>query len=107
MAANFCLNCGHALETRDIGGTDRRACPACDFVFWGDYSIGVGALVVRDEKVLLIRRAQDPGKGFWTNPGGYCEQLEPISDTVVREVFEETGVTATVTGIAALRDQPR
>lgn len=107
MVANYCLNCGHELETRNIGGTDRRACPACGFVFWGDYSIGVGALVVNDGRVLLVRRAQDPGKGVWTNPGGYCEQLEPIEETIVREVLEETGVEATVNGIVALRDQPR
>ncbi|MFD1675507.1 NUDIX domain-containing protein [Alicyclobacillus fodiniaquatilis] len=107
MKANYCLACGHALETRDIDGTDRRACPSCSFVFWGDYSIGVGALVVKDDKVLLVRRAQEPGKGFWTNPGGYCEQLEPLEETIVREVQEETAVLAKVKSVVALRDQPR
>lgn len=107
MAANFCLHCGHALEDRLIDDVERRACPSCDFVFWGDYSLGVGALVVRDGKVLLIRRAQDPGRGFWTNPGGYSEQTEPLHETVVREVLEETGITARITKVVALRDQPR
>lgn len=107
MEANFCLACGHPLETRDIGGEMRRACPVCPFVHWGDYSIGVGALVRRGDGILLVRRAQDPGHGFWTTPGGYVEQEEPIEQAIVREVYEETGVTARVAGITALRDQPR
>jgi ADP-ribose pyrophosphatase YjhB (NUDIX family) len=107
MAIDYCMSCGASLETREIGGTDRRACTKCDFVHWGSYSIGVGALVVKDGKVLLVRRAQDPGKGNWTNPGGYIEQTELIGDTIVREVMEETGVTARVTGVVAVRDQPR
>lgn len=105
--AKFCLACGRELETREIGGTPRKACPECSFVFWGDYSIGVGALVLRDGKMLLVRRAQEPGKGFWTNPGGYAEQLERIDETVRREVLEETGIDAVVTSVAALRDLPR
>jgi len=95
------------METRDVDGTPRRACTQCSFVHWGNYSIGVGALVVKDDKVLLVRRAQEPGKGFWTNPGGYIEQLEPIEETIVREVREESGIEAQVKGIIALRDQPR
>ncbi len=95
------------METRDVDGTLRRACTKCSFVHWGNYSIGVGALVVHEDKMLLVRRAQEPGKGYWTNPGGYIEQMEPIEETIVREVMEECKVTAKVSGIVALRDQPR
>jgi ADP-ribose pyrophosphatase YjhB (NUDIX family) len=107
MEANYCMSCGTALETRDIGGALRRACPACSFVHWGNYSIGVGALVIRDGKVLLVRRAQEPGRGKWTNPGGFIEQTELIHDTIVREMLEETGVEAAVSRIVAVRDLPR
>lgn len=94
---------------RHLGGADRFACTGdeCDFVHWGNYSIGVGALVVRDGKILLVRRAIQPGKGNWTNPGGYIEQHEPIAETIVREVFEESGIRAAVREIVAVRDQPR
>jgi len=97
------------MESRTIDGVERRACmsEACGAIHWGNYSIGVGALVRRDGKILLVRRAQEPGKGNWTIPGGYIEQLEPIGETVVREVVEETGVQSRVVGIVALRDQPR
>ncbi len=100
----YCMECGSALAKKDIDGTERLACTACSFVHWGNYSIGVGALVVRDDKVLLVRRAIEPGKGKWTNPGGYIEQLEPIEDTIVREVYEESGIRAKVQEIIAVRD---
>ncbi|RKP53004.1 NUDIX domain-containing protein [Cohnella endophytica] len=107
MEINFCSSCGAGMENRDVDGTIRRACTKCTFVHWGNYSIGVGALVMKDERVLLVRRAQEPGKGYWTNPGGYIEQLEPIEETVRREVLEECGVEARVRSVVALRDQPR
>ncbi|UJF34058.1 NUDIX hydrolase [Paenibacillus hexagrammi] len=107
MEVNFCLSCGTGLETREVGGEQRRACPACSFVHWGNYSIGVGALVMKEGKLLLVRRAQNPGKGNWTNPGGYIEQMELIHETIKREVMEETGVEATVKRIVAIRDLPR
>jgi ADP-ribose pyrophosphatase YjhB (NUDIX family) len=109
MEINFCMSCGAPLALRDVDGTMRKGCTAdgCSFVHWGNYSIGVGALVMRDGKVLLVRRAQEPGKGYWTNPGGYIEQLEMIHESIKREVKEETGVDAEVRGIVAVRDLPR
>lgn len=107
MEVRYCLSCGHQLEIRNIGGEDRKACPNCSYVFWGNYSIGVGALIIKDEKILLVRRSQNPGKGLWTNPGGYIEQHESIEKTIIREVVEETGITAKVNGIIAVGDMPR
>ncbi|GAA3399478.1 NUDIX hydrolase [Paenibacillus hodogayensis] len=103
----FCSSCGTKLEIRKIDDHDRLACPACPFVHWGSYSIGVGALLKKDGKVLLVRRAQEPGKGYWTNPGGYIEQHEQIHRTIEREVSEEAGIVSKAVGILALRDQPR
>ncbi|AJY75658.1 NUDIX domain-containing protein [Paenibacillus beijingensis] len=107
MEAKHCLLCGQVMIERDVDGTMRRACPDCTYVHWGNYSVGVGALVKKEGKLLLVRRAQNPGKGYWTNPGGYIEQLEPIGETVCREVLEETGVRATVRSVVAIRDLPR
>ncbi|MCQ6560104.1 NUDIX domain-containing protein [Paenibacillus mendelii] len=109
MDVKFCMTCGSPLVLRDVDGTMRMACSdlECKFVHWGNYSIGVGALVVKDEKVLLVRRAQEPGRGYWTNPGGYVEQTELIHETIRREVMEEAGIDAVVTTVVAFRDQPR
>ena len=54
--------------------------------------VGVGAVVWKDSKVLLIRRANDPGAGTWSLPGGTQEIGETIRETAIREVREETSV---------------
>ncbi len=52
----------------------------------------VGAIAVRDEHLLLIRRAQAPGEGLWSLPGGRVEAGETLAEAVVRETAEETGI---------------
>jgi mutator protein MutT len=54
--------------------------------------VGVGAVVVRDGKVLLIRRGHEPRKGEWSLPGGIVELGESLVDALRREVREETGL---------------
>jgi 8-oxo-dGTP diphosphatase len=54
--------------------------------------VGVGAVAVRDGRVLLVRRGTEPLKGHWTLPGGLLELGESLSEGVVREVREETGL---------------
>jgi mutator protein MutT len=54
--------------------------------------VGVGAVVIRDGKILLEKRRNDPGKGKWSIPGGVVELGENVNETVVREVKEETGL---------------
>ncbi len=56
--------------------------------------VGVKALIVRRGRVLLLKRAPHslPYPGLWDLPGGGCEKGEPIRETLVREVFEETGL---------------
>lgn len=54
--------------------------------------VGVGAVVIRDGKVLLVKRGRDPGKGFWAIPGGAVELGESLQAAAEREILEETGV---------------
>jgi 8-oxo-dGTP diphosphatase len=54
--------------------------------------VGVGAVVVQDSRVLLVRRGTEPLKGHWTLPGGMLEVGEALTAGVVREVREETGL---------------
>lgn len=54
--------------------------------------VGVGAVIVRDGKALLIKRAHEPRKGEWSLPGGLVDLGESLADAVRREVMEETGL---------------
>jgi len=62
--------------------------------------VGIGAVIVKDNKVLLIKRAGEPGRGLWSIPGGLVELGEKIKDAVRREVKEETGLDVKVDKIA-------
>lgn len=62
--------------------------------------VGVGGVVIRGSRVLLIRRGREPLKGEWSLPGGMLELGETLEGGVKREVLEETGLT--VRPLAAL-----
>lgn len=52
----------------------------------------MGAVIIRDGKVVLIRRGKEPLRGRWVVPGGTVELGESLEDAVVRETLEETGL---------------
>lgn len=54
--------------------------------------MGVGALIFDSDSILLVERAGEPLKGYWSLPGGLLETGELIEDAVRREVREETGL---------------
>lgn len=58
--------------------------------------IGVGAVIVRGDKALLVRRATEPLKDEWSVPGGILELGEKLRVGVAREALEETGLTVEV-----------
>jgi ADP-ribose pyrophosphatase YjhB (NUDIX family) len=53
--------------------------------------VGTGALILRDGKLLLVKRGAHPGFGKWSVPGGLVELGERVQDAMVREVKEEVG----------------
>ena len=54
--------------------------------------IAVGAIVIRDDRILLVKRRKPPGKGLWSIPGGRVELGETLKEAAEREVKEEAGV---------------
>ena len=64
--------------------------------------LGVGAVIVDDNRVLLVRRANPPLQGEWSIPGGLVETGETTREAVVREVLEETALQVGVTVLVEL-----
>ncbi len=58
--------------------------------------VGVGVVVRDGNRILLIKRAKDPGKGLWAVPGGKVRLGEPMRAAASREVLEETGLRVEV-----------
>jgi len=56
-------------------------------------AVGVGAVLIHQGKVLLIKRGKEPLRGRWVVPGGTVEAGETLEQALVREVREETGLT--------------
>lgn len=67
--------------------------------------VGVGAVVVHEGRVLLVRRGQAPLKGHWTLPGGLLELGESLFEGVTREVREETGLEVEPMELVELLDR--
>lgn len=84
----FCPRCGSEGEHRG----DHFACLVCGHVVWANPAPAVQALVERDGRLLLGRRAFEPSIGLWDLPGGFVEEDEHPLDALVRELREETGL---------------
>lgn len=67
--------------------------------------VGVGAVIVEDGKVLLIKRRYEPLKGHWSLPGGMVEVGETLESALMREMLEETGMRVDVGPVIEVFDR--
>lgn len=67
--------------------------------------VGVGAIIVSEGRVLLVQRATEPALGRWSIPGGLIEVGEMLTEAVVREVREETGLEVEPVELVELLDR--
>ena len=107
----FCPVCGTALESRALkaGEPMRLVCtsPACGFVFYLDPKLAVGTIIrMPDGRIVLARRAIEPGFGQWVFPGGYVDRGEEVRTAAVREAREEAGIEIRLDGLVGIYSYP-
>src|SRR3984893_10889267 len=66
--------------------------------------LAVSAAIIRDGKVLIVRRARPPARGLFTLPGGGVEPGETLHEAIIREVREETALAIEPLGLAGHRE---
>ena len=107
---NFCPRCATPLVQADDHGTVRPRCPACGFIWYRNPVPAAGVILVEAGRVLLVRRRWDPRAGTWCLPAGFMEAGEHPEQSALRELQEETGVIAQLTGLFGVYagfDDPR
>jgi 8-oxo-dGTP diphosphatase len=105
----FCPRCGGALERRVLKVTEpaRLVCTQCGFVFYIDPKIAVGTIIDADDgRLVLVKRAIDPGYGQWVFPGGYVDRGETLAAAAVREAREECGLDVRLDGLVNVYSYP-
>jgi ADP-ribose pyrophosphatase YjhB (NUDIX family) len=98
----FCPRCGGAFERRLLKPSEpeRLVCTQCGYVFYLDPKIAVGTIIrAPSQRLVLVRRAIEPGYGKWVFPGGYVDRGEPLVTAAVREAREECGLEVRIDGL--------
>ena len=102
----YCPWCSAPLETRSLNGVERLVCSKCERVVYYNPKVTAATVVEREGRVLMVRRAMEPGHGLWSLPGGYVDRGEAVEAAAEREVLEETGLTVKVTDIVGVFSVP-
>jgi ADP-ribose pyrophosphatase YjhB (NUDIX family) len=95
---------------KDDHGSPRPTCPACGFIHYRNPAPAAGVLLLRRGEVLMVRRRFAPRVGAWCLPAGFLEYGETPEHCAVRELREETGLRARLTGLFGVYagfDDPR
>jgi ADP-ribose pyrophosphatase YjhB (NUDIX family) len=106
----FCPRCATPLVRIDDHGWPRRACPACGYIHYHNPVPAAGVILTRRDEVLLVKRRYDPRAGAWCLPAGFMENGETPERCAVRELREETGLVARLSGLFGVYagfDDPR
>jgi len=100
----FCPSCGAPVVRRCPPGDDREryVCERCDLVHYLNPKVVVGSVCVRDDRLLICRRAIEPRRGFWTIPAGYLELGETAEQGARREAWEEARARIEIESLLAV-----
>lgn len=95
MIYRYCPVCAGTLEPRVLkaGEPERLVCTKCGYVVYLDPKVAVGTIIGADDgRIVLVRRAIEPGLGLWVFPGGYVDRGETPQAAAIREAREECGL---------------
>ena len=94
LGYKYCPRCGSDLRQEFLDNRDRLVCSneQCDFIYYHNPVPAAGAIVIKNGKILLVKRAVMPRVGWWCIPAGFMEWSEHPTQTAVRELHEETGL---------------
>lgn len=104
----FCPKCGQGLEKRLLkpGEPQRLVCKACGFIFYLDSKVAVGTVPMLNGRVVLLRRAIEPGYGKWVFPGGFVDRGETVEAAAMRETMEEVNLKVHPAGLLNVYSYP-
>lgn len=107
---HFCPFCGKKLQIRIEENKKRKYCPACNWTYYPHVAASVAAAIIREGKVLMVKRGREPYKNTWMFPAGFIDFGEHPLETLKREIKEETGlklVRAKLMKVMQSADDPR
>ncbi|MBS0352120.1 MAG: NUDIX hydrolase [Proteobacteria bacterium] len=87
-----CYSCGHIAQTLFTEGKNRRVCSVCQLILYENPNPASSVLFIKENQILLVKRALEPRKDLWALPGGYQELDETPEQAAKREMYEETGL---------------
>ncbi|MBC6952525.1 NUDIX domain-containing protein [candidate division KSB1 bacterium] len=105
----FCPFCGGQITHLNEKFV-RLKCDRCQMVHYLNPKVGVGLLIEVDNSIVLVRRKEEPFKGWWSLPAGYVEYEESCEVAALRESVEETGMNVNLgvlLGVYSYTDDPR
>ncbi|MBX8645841.1 MAG: NUDIX hydrolase [Thermoplasmata archaeon] len=73
---------------------------------WKSPSVAADSILVRDGKLLLVRRGNEPYRGCYALPGGIVDEWETLEQCALRELMEETGIRGSIRGILGVYSDP-
>ena len=82
----------YIYKKTDLEQKKRKVCKKCGFIDYKNPKIVAGSLVVKNNKILLCRRAIEPSYGKWTFPSGYLDANETPEEGAIREAKEEVNI---------------